>query len=198
MIIKKLSLLIFAFVFMVLSSSIIHLAYADGHKEKEQKMIENLDPNNSLVLKLKDGDVYIELFEDTAPKHVKRIKELVEQKFYDGIVFHRVIDGFMAQTGDPTGTGTGGSGQSLKAEFNDRKHVRGTVSMARAMSPDSADSQFFICFDDTPHLDGQYTVWGQVVSGMEFVDNIKKGDEFSGEVKNPDKIISLKLLKDAK
>ncbi len=195
MVIKKLSLLIFTFAFMVLSSS-IQSAYADNHQEKGQKMIENLDPNNSLVLKLKDGDVYIELFEDAAPNHVRRIKELVEQKFYDDIVFHRVIDGFMAQTGDPTGTGTGGSGQSLKAEFNDKKHIRGTVSMARAMSPDSADSQFFICFDETPHLDGQYTVWGQVVSGMEFVDKIKKGDAYSGQVDGPDKIISLTLLKD--
>ncbi len=195
MVIKKLFLVIFVAVFMALSLSMT-VAYAEDHKEKEQTMIENLDPNNSLVLELKDGKVYIELFEDTAPNHVRRIKELVNQGFYDGIVFHRVIDGFMAQTGDPTGTGTGGSGQSLKAEFNERKHVRGTVSMARAMSPDSADSQFFICFDDASHLDGQYTIWGQVVLGMEFVDKIKKGDSYSGQVQNPDKIISLKLLKD--
>lgn len=195
MVIKKLFLIIFTAIFMALSLSMT-VAYAEDHKEKEQTMIENLDPNNSLVLELKDGKVYIELFEDTAPNHVRRIKELVNQGFYDGIVFHRVIDGFMAQTGDPTGTGTGGSGQSLKAEFNERKHVRGTVSMARAMSPDSADSQFFICFDDASHLDGQYTIWGQVVLGMEFVDKIKKGDSYSGQVQNPDKIISLKLLKD--
>ncbi len=182
----------------LLMASIIPVAHAHGepHKESIQKMVKDLDPNNTLVLELKDGNVYIELFEDVAPNHVKRIKELVSQGFYNGIVFHRVIDGFMAQTGDPTGTGMGGSGQDLKAEFNDKPHLRGTVSMARAQHPDSADSQFFICFEDTPHLNNQYTVWGQVVSGMEHVDHIKKGDAFSGQVNNPDKIISLKLLKD--
>jgi len=154
------------------------------------------DPENALVLKLKDGDVIIEMFPDVAPNHVARIKELARQGFYDGLKFHRVIDGFMAQTGDPRGNGTGGSGKKLKAEFNNKHHGRGTVSMARAMSPNSADSQFFICFEDAGFLDGQYTVWGQVVSGMEFVDNIKKGTGRNGEVTDPDKIISLRVLAD--
>ncbi len=118
-----------------------------------------------------------------------RITELARQGFYDGVVFHRVIDGFMAQTGDPTGTGTGGSGQKLKAEFNNATHERGTVSMARAQNPDSADSQFFICFDDASFLDRQYTVWGRVIEGMENVDKIKRGEP----VKNPDKIISMRV-----
>ncbi|CAA6605494.1 putative peptidyl-prolyl cis-trans isomerase [Rhodospirillaceae bacterium LM-1] len=156
------------------------------------------DPENTLHLDLKDGRVVIELRPDLAPKHVARIKELVRAKFYDGIVFHRVIDGFMAQTGDPTGTGMGGSGQNLKAEFSREKHVRGTCSMARAQSPDSADSQFFICFDDARFLDGKYTVWGQVVSGMEFVDKIKKGDDDdNGAVNDPDSIVAMSLAADA-
>lgn len=145
-----------------------------------------------LLLELKDGTVEIELLPEKAPKHVARIKELASEGFYDGIVFHRVIDGFMAQTGDPTGTGTGGSGKNLKAEFNDEKHTRGAVSMARAANPDSADSQFFIVFDDSRFLDGQYTVWGRVTKGMEFVDNITKGEP----PRNPDKIISLKVVGD--
>ena len=157
------------------------------------------DPENTLYLDLKYGRVVIELRPDLAPNHVKRIKELVRQKFYDGVVFHRVIRGFMAQTGDPTGTGTGGSGQKLKAEFSNAHHVRGTVSMARAQSPDSADSQFFICFDDADFLDGQYTIWGQVISGMEFVDQIKKGDKANnGQVDDPDKIIQLRVAADVK
>ncbi|MBF0267741.1 MAG: peptidylprolyl isomerase [Alphaproteobacteria bacterium] len=156
------------------------------------------DPENTLHLDLKDGRVVIELRPDLAPKHVARIKELVRAKFYDGIVFHRVIDGFMAQTGDPTGTGMGGSGQNLKAEFSREKHVRGTCSMARAQSPDSADSQFFICFDDARFLDGKYTVWGQVVSGMEFVDKIKKGDDDdNGSVNDPDSIVAMFVAADA-
>ena len=143
-------------------------------------------------LQLKDGIVKIKTFEDKAPNHVKRITELVNQGFYDGIVFHRVIDGFMAQTGDPLGNGTGGSGQNINAEFNDVPHKRGTLSMARAMDPNSADSQFFICFDDAPHLDGQYTAWGEVIEGMEFVDKIKKGDPIkNGLVDDPDKIIKM-------
>ncbi len=150
------------------------------------------DPENTLLLQLKDGTVVIQLRPDKAPEHVKRIKELTRKGFYDGIVFHRVIDGFMAQTGDPTGTGTSGSGQNLNAEFNDLKHVRGTVSMARASSPNSADSQFFICFKPSSFLDGQYTVWGQVISGMEFVDNIKRGEP----PVNPDKIVSMKVAAD--
>ncbi|SLN55790.1 peptidylprolyl isomerase [Oceanibacterium hippocampi] len=157
-----------------------------------------MDAENTLHMELKDGRVVIELRPDLAPNHVARIKELVRDGFYDGLKFHRVIDGFMAQTGDPQGNGTGGSGKKLAAEFNDGRHVRGTCSMARAASPDSADSQFFICFGDTPHLDGQYTVWGQVVDGMDAVDSIKKGADFrNGEVDEPDSILSLKVAADA-
>ena len=160
---------------------------------------QNLDAENTLVLQLKDGDVYIQMYPQVAPKHVARIKELTRQGFYDGLKFHRVIDGFMAQTGDPRGNGTGGSGKNLEAEFNSVHHGRGTVSMARASDPDSADSQFFICFKDAGFLDGQYTVWGQVVKGMEYVDNIKRGDaRNNGTVINPDKIISMKVLADIK
>lgn len=155
------------------------------------------DPDNTLVMELKDGTVLIEMYPDVAPRHVERIKDLVRQGFYDGLKFHRVIDGFMAQIGDPMGNGTGGSGLKLKAEFNNKHHGRGTVSMARAASPDSADSQFFICFKDADFLDGKYTVWGQVISGMEYVDNIKKGNSAAnGIVDNPDKIISMKILSD--
>ena len=154
------------------------------------------DAENAIVLKLKDGDVVIEMFADAAPNHVARIKELVRQGFYNGLKFHRVIDGFMAQTGCPYGTGTGGSGKKLKAEFNRNPHKRGTVSMARSMMPDSADSQFFICFADCPWLDGQYTVWGEVTSGMEYVDMIKKGNGANGEVTNPDEIISMTIVAD--
>ena len=158
-----------------------------------------MDKENTLYLDLKDGRVVIELLPQAAPKHVARIKELVRQGFYDGIVFHRVIDGFMAQTGDPTGTGMGGSGQKLAAEFNAFPHVRGTCSMARAMDPNSADSQFFICFADARFLDGQYTVWGKVASGMEFVDQIKKGDaRQNGTVVNPDKIVKMQVAADVK
>jgi len=147
---------------------------------------------DTLILTLKDGDVEIATRPDLAPNHVAQIKRLAREGFYDGIVFHRVIDGFMAQTGDPTGTGTGGSGKRLKAEFNDASHVRGTCSMARSSHPDSADSQFFICFDDAEFLDGQYTVWGRVVSGMERVDKIKRGEP----VQNPDKIVKMRVKAD--
>lgn len=158
-----------------------------------------LDPENTLYLDLKDGRVVIELRPDLAPNHVARIKELTRQGFYDGIVFHRVIDGFMAQTGDPTGTGAGGSGQKLKAEFSNEPHVRGTLSMARAASPDSADSQFFIVFQNAPHLNGQYTVWGKVVEGMEHVDSIKKGSSArNGQVTDPDRIVKMQVAADAK
>src|ERR1700755_537154 len=134
------------------------------------------DPENTLIMDLKSGPVVIELKPDVAPNHVARIKELARQGFYDGIVFHRVIPGFMAQTGDPTGTGTGSSDlPDLKAEFSHETHVRGTLSMARSSSPNSANSQFFIVFDDAPWLDKQYSVWGEVVEGMEHVDAIKKG-----------------------
>jgi peptidylprolyl isomerase len=164
---------------------------------KKMKHADNVtDAENALVMKLKDGDVVIEMFPDVAPNHVARIKELVRQGFYNGLKFHRVIEGFMAQTGCPLGNGTGGSGKKLKAEFNKIPHTRGIVSMARAMNPDSADSQFFICYDNCSHLDGQYTVWGKVVSGMEFVDNIKKGGGYNGMVSNPDEIISIHVIAD--
>ena len=151
------------------------------------------DNENTLLLETTKGTVTIRLRPDLAPNHVARIKELAREGFYDGVVFHRVIDGFMAQTGDPTGTGMGGSGKKLKAEFNREPHVRGTVSMARAQSPDSGDSQFFICFADARFLDGQYTVWGQVTNGMDAVDKIKRGEP----VKDPDKIVSMKVAADA-
>ncbi len=156
-----------------------------------------MDAENSLFLDLKDGRVVIELLQDVAPNHVERIKELTRQGFYNGLKFHRVIDGFMAQTGDPLGNGTGGSGKKLNAEFNDTPHVRGTVSMARANDPNSGDSQFFICFDDARFLDRQYTAFGKVVSGMEFVDKIKKGDSRNnGTVSNPDTIIKMSVASD--
>tara|TARA_B110000914_G_scaffold57461_1_gene49886 strand:+ start:339 stop:833 length:495 start_codon:yes stop_codon:yes gene_type:complete len=149
---------------------------------------------NILLLELKDGIVTIEMKPEVAPNHVARITELVKEGFYDGLKFHRVIAGFMAQTGDPQGNGTGGSGKNLKAEFNNERHIKGTLSMARAQSPDSADSQFFICLDDAPHLNGQYTVWGQVIDGMEYVDNIKKGEGNNGSIiGEPDTIISIKI-----
>lgn len=158
-----------------------------------------LDLENTLYLDLKDGRVVIELRPDLAPGHVARIKELTREGFYDGVVFHRVIDGFMAQTGDPTGTGMGGSGKKLKAEFSKEPHVRGILSMARAQDPNSADSQFFICFADARFLDGQYTVWGKVVEGMEFVDKIKKGaSNRNGQVTDPDKIVKMQVAADAK
>ena len=156
------------------------------------------DLENTLYLDVPAGRVVIQLRPDLAPGHVARIKELARQKFYDGVVFHRVIEGFMAQTGDPRGDGTGGSGKKLKAEFNSGKHVRGTTSMARAQSPDSADSQFFICFKPAPFLDGKYTIFGKVTSGMEYVDAIKKGDpNRNGAVDNPDHIVRMQIAADA-
>jgi len=159
-----------------------------------------------MIMKLKDGDVVIELFTDIAPNHVKRFKKLAEEKKYDGVVFHRVIDGFMAQSGDVqygnsnlesfniTKAGTGGSEYpDLKAEFSDLPHVKGTLSMARSSSPNSANSQFFICLEAASHLDRNYTVFGKVIKGMEFVDLIKKGRGSNGEVSDPDKIISLSI-----
>lgn len=158
---------------------------------------QKMDKENTLYLDLKDGRVTIEMFPEKAPNHVARIKELVRSGFYDGLLFHRVIEDFMAQTGDPNGNGTGGSGVKLKAEFNDMPHKRGTVSMARAQHPDSGDSQFFICFKDCSWLDGQYTVWGQVTDGMDFVDNIKKGSPiYNGEVDEPDCIVKLTVAAD--
>ncbi len=155
-------------------------------------MAEIKDPENTLIMDPTQGRVVIQMRPDLAPTPVARIKELTRQGFYDGIVFHRVIDGFMAQTGCPYGTGTGGSGQKLAAEFNSEPHVRGTVSMARAASPNSADSQFFICFDDARFLDRQYTVWGHVIEGMETVDKIKRGEP----VVDPDRITSMRVAAD--
>ncbi|MBS0235855.1 MAG: peptidylprolyl isomerase [Proteobacteria bacterium] len=156
------------------------------------------DPNNIVIMELKSGTVTIELYPKSAPEHVNRIRTLVQQGFYDGVVFHRVIDGFMVQTGDPTGTGMGGSSlPNLKAEFNNTHHSKGVVSMARSADPNSANSQFFIMLGDAPHLDGQYTAFGKVISGMEYVDQIKKGSTANnGKVENPDKIISMKILSD--
>ena len=150
-------------------------------------------PEDTLILETSKGSVVIELRPDLAPNHVARIKELARQGFYDGVPFHRVIDGFMAQTGDPTGTGTGGSGQKLAAEFNAEPHVRGICSMARAQSPDSAASQFFIVFDDASFLDRKYTVWGRVIEGMENIDQINKGEPPA----SPDAIVSAKIAADA-
>ena len=163
---------------------------------------------NMMILKTKYGDVKIELFADIAPNHVKRIKTLAEQKKYDGVVFHRVIEGFMAQTGDVQfgnsnndnfdlgRAGTGGSElPDLKAEFSDVPHERGTLSMARSSDPNSGNSQFFICFESAPHLDRQYTVFGKVVEGMEHIDKIKRGEGSNEQVTDPDKIISFSILK---
>jgi cyclophilin family peptidyl-prolyl cis-trans isomerase len=156
-------------------------------------MAEIKDPENTIVMETTKGKVVIELLPDLAPNHVGRIKELARENFYDGIVFHRVIDGFMAQTGDPTGTGMGSSDKpDLKAEFSNMNHVRGTCSMARSQNPNSANSQFFICFDDAPWLNKQYSVWGQVIEGMDVIDQIKKGEP----VRDPDSIVTMRVAAD--
>ena len=168
---------------------------------------QTIAKENLMILRLKDGDVKIELFSDVAPKHVERIKTLANEGKYDNVVFHRVIDGFMAQTGDVkfgnsssenfdlNKAGTGGSDlPDLHAEFNDIPHLKGTLSMARSSDPNSSNSQFFICFESAPHLDRNYTVFGKVIEGMEFVEKIKRGEGSSGTVSNPDKIISFKSL----
>jgi cyclophilin family peptidyl-prolyl cis-trans isomerase len=156
-------------------------------------MTEIKDPENTLIMETSHGKVVIEMRPDLAPGHVTHIKELVREGFYDGIKFHRVIEDFMAQTGCPQGTGMGGSGRpDIKAEFSSEPHIRGTASMARAQSPDSANSQFFICFGETPFLNNQYTVWGQVIEGMDAIDNIKKGEP----VNDPDEIVSMKVAAD--
>ncbi|WP_028034962.1 peptidylprolyl isomerase [Chelativorans sp. J32] len=156
-------------------------------------MADIKDPENAIVMETTKGNVVIQLFPDAAPAHVARIKELAREGFYDGIVFHRVIDGFMAQTGDPTGTGMGGSEKpDLKAEFSNLPHVRGTCSMARSQNPNSANSQFFICFEEAPWLNKQYSVWGQVIEGMENVDKIKRGEP----VRDPDSIVSMRVAAD--
>ena len=177
--------------FGALSFAVAGVGFADGALAQ--------DLENTLYLDLAYGRVVIQLRPDKAPKTVARIKELAREGFYDGTPFHRVIPDFMAQGGDPTGTGTGGSGRTLPAEFSDIRHERGTVSMARSSNPNSADSQFFICFAPAPHLDGQYTAFGQVVEGMEFVDRIKKGDAGSnGIVSAPqDRIVKMSVAADA-
>ena len=153
------------------------------------------DPENTLIIETTQGRVVVAMRPDLAPGHVAHIKKLAREGFYDGIVFHRVIEGFMAQTGCPSGTGTGGSKYpNLKAEFSKEKHTRGTASMARSSMPNSANSQFFFCFDDAGFLDGQYTVWGKVIEGMDNVDKIKRGEP----VKNPDKMVSVKVAADVK
>ena len=182
-----------AVIFTICGVNTAGIQSAAAQSVKQERAMEN-----TLYLDLKDGRVTIKMRPDLAPNHVARIKELVREGFYDGIVFHRVIEGFMAQTGDPTGTGTSGSGKNLDAEFSLENHKRGIVSMARAQHPDSADSQFFIVFDDASFLDNQYTVWGEVTEGMEFVDMIKKGAPGSGAVDNPDKIIKMQMAADIK
>ena len=158
-------------------------------------MADIKDPENTLLIETTKGPVVIAMRPDLAPNHVAHIKKLAREGFYDGIVFHRVIDGFMAQTGDPTGTGTGSSKYpNLKQEFNAEPHTRGVASMARSQNPDSANSQFFIVFDDARFLDRQYTVWGKVIDGMENVDKIKRGEP----VRDPDKMISVKVAADVK
>jgi peptidylprolyl isomerase len=157
------------------------------------------DLENTLYMDLKDGRVVIEMRPDLAPKHVAQIKRLTRKGFYDGLVFHRVIEGFMVQGGDPDGNGTGGSGTNIPAEFSDEQHLRGVMSMARSRNPDSADSQFFIMLAHTPHLDGAYTIWGKVTNGMKYVDNIKKGDSRrNGSVDDPDKIVRMRVAADVK
>jgi peptidylprolyl isomerase len=173
--------------FLALIGGLMIAATAAGTAEAQDK-------ENILYLDLQSGRVVIQLRPDLAPKHVVRIKELARQGFYNGIVFHRVIPGFMAQTGDPTGTGTGGSGKNLPAEFSREPFVRGTIGMARTQDPNSGDSQFFIMFAPAPHLNGQYTVWGKVIEGMQFVDKIKPGQP----PQNPDKIVKMQVAADVK
>jgi peptidylprolyl isomerase len=185
---------------IVIGAGIFAMSGLDGsgvQSAQAQSAKQETNLENTLYLDLKDGRVTIKMRPDLAPNHVARIKELVREGFYDGIVFHRVIDGFMAQTGDPTGTGRGGSGQNLDAEFSLENHKRGVLSMARSQDPNSADSQFFIVFDDASFLDNQYTVWGEVSDGMDLVDKIKRGAEGSGAVDDPDKIVKMQVAADA-
>ena len=180
-------------------SFLVCFTYMNSTKMGLARKIET-NMENTLYLDLKDGRVVIRMLPDVAPKHVARIKELVRSGFYDGLTFHRVISDFMAQGGDPLGNGTGGSGKKIPAEFTKKySHKRGAVSMARAQDPNSADSQFFIVTADSTYLDGQYTIWGYVVSGMEFVDNIKKGNPMqNGMVQDPDKIVKMTIASDVK
>lgn len=180
---------------VMLFSLLVNQASALNNQNRKNYMEKNKE--NILVIELKYGKVYVELLPNIAPKHVERIKTLAKKGFYDNIVFHRVIDGFMAQTGDPTGTGMGGSEfKDLPAEFSDEPHLRGAVSMARAANPNSANSQFFIVTKDSRFLDNQYSIFGRVIEGMEFVDKIKKGAGNNGMVENPDKMIKVRLLSD--
>lgn len=181
--------------------AITGVAFNANAQESQPKQLDKtakIDPQNVLVMTLKDGEVLIQLYPDKAPAHVNRIKELTKKGFYNGLTFHRVIDGFMVQTGDPRGDGTGKSDlPDLNIEYSDLKHERGTISMARGAQLNSANSQFFICLADAPHLDRQYTAFGKVIKGMEFVDKIKKGDpRNNGKVENPDKIIKLEIQAD--
>lgn len=194
---KKKSFIVGAFSALIIGCIMIfsNMFFANGITNTK-KVINNLE--NTLYLDLKDGRVVIRMLPEIAPKHVARIKELTRQGFYDGLTFHRVIEGFMAQGGDPTGTGAGGSGVKIPAEFSSKySHKRGVVSMARAQDINSADSQFFIVLANSTYLDGQYTIWGYVVEGMEYVDNIKKGNPITnGIVKDPDKIIKMSIAID--
>lgn len=178
--------------------TILTLIFATMSQTNAASNANNYNLENTLYIDLKYGRVVIELLPQVAPQHVARIKDLARKGFYDGIVFHRVISGFMAQTGDPTGTGMGGSKlPDLRAEFSDEPHIRGAVSMARASDPNSANSQFFIVTDDSRFLDGQYTVWGRVIKGMEFVDKIKKGGGRDGKVIEPDAMLKVRVAIDA-
>ncbi len=179
---------------VILFALVATLALSTVSRAQSPAATDLRSPENMLYLDLQYGRVVIVLRPDLAPNHVARIKQLVRQHFYDGLTFHRVIEGFMAQTGDPLGNGTGGSGVKLKAEFSNEPFVRGTIGMARARDPNSGDSQFFIMFDRAASLDGQYTVWGKVVSGMEFVDKIKRGEPPA----NPDRIIKMQVAADVK
>lgn len=185
---------------LIAGSAIAAFSTGSIMSETTQAQGSSLDPQNTIYMDIKYGRVVIETFPDSAPKSVERIKTLCREHFYDNTPFHRVIEGFMAQGGDPTGTGTGGSSlPDLPAEFTTRRHfVRGTCGMARTQDPNSANSQFFIMFAPAPHLDGQYTIWGQVVQGMDFVDQIKRGSGGSGTVSDPDRIITMRVAADVK
>lgn len=184
--------------FLAIASLLMFNAAVANAENIETNQNKNIDMENMLIVELSTGKIVIELYPNKAPKHAARIKELARQGFYDGVTFHRVIAGFMAQTGDPSGTGMGGSDKpNLPAEFNDIKHERGVVSMARASDPNSANSQFFIMLAPATHLDGQYSAFGRVVEGMDYVDAIKKGEGMGGTVAEPrDKIISMKVMAD--
>lgn len=200
------ALITFLVIVFGINQSVADAYFEDGEVDNVSTTSAKLNGNdmnqvnkeNMLSVELSTGPIVIELFPDKAPNHVARIKELARMGFYDGVTFHRVIDGFMAQTGDPTGTGTGSSDKpDLMAEFNDIKHERGIISMARAQDPNSANSQFFIMFDSAPHLDGQYTAFGRVVKGMENVDKIKRGVGGGGMVQDPrDSIVTMKVMAD--